>query len=251
MTQLIILAIIAYFIYRIYKGYQRFEHVSHRRSQPFNTIALDKESIQNSELGLFVALVAKVAKADGRVDELEAELISNLFSDIASIFDDTTAAKDIFKEIFNQEKQIRINVDNIATQLYQLTFNSLQKRMTMMQFLCNLAYVDGELSHAEEAMLLKIGAFLHIDAVETIIKQCASNFSHVRTQSSVDEAYALLEANDAMTLSEIKKCYRNKIKAYHPDIVKAQGKDEAYLKEATQKAQEINAAYELIKSIKQ
>ena len=51
-------------------------------------------------------------------------------------------------------------------------------------------------------------------------------------------------------MTTIKKAYRKLVKEYHPDIIKAQGKDEAYLQEATRKTQEINEAYELIKRAK-
>ena len=37
------------------------------------------------------------------------------------------------------------------------------------------------------------------------------------------------------------------MREFHPDIIKSQGKDESYMKEATEKTQEINQAYELIK----
>jgi DnaJ like chaperone protein len=37
-------------------------------------------------LGLFVALVVKVAKVDGRVDALEAQLVGMMFDDISKVF---------------------------------------------------------------------------------------------------------------------------------------------------------------------
>jgi DnaJ like chaperone protein len=37
------------------------------------------------------------------------------------------------------------------------------------------------------------------------------------------------------------------VREYHPDIIKSQGKSEAYMQEATAKTQEINQAYEMIK----
>jgi DnaJ like chaperone protein len=52
-------------------------------------------------------------------------------------------------------------------------------------------------------------------------------------------------------MKTIKKKYRELVRKYPPDIIKAQGKDEAYLKEATQKTQEINEAYEIIKKARE
>ncbi len=57
--------------------------------------ASSKESFRQSELGLFIALVAKVAKADGRVDELEAQLIGIMFDDISRIFPNKEKTRDL------------------------------------------------------------------------------------------------------------------------------------------------------------
>jgi DnaJ like chaperone protein len=37
------------------------------------------------------------------------------------------------------------------------------------------------------------------------------------------------------------------VREYHPDLIKSQGASDEYLREATEKVQEINAAYEMIK----
>ena len=59
--------------------------------------------------------------------------------------------------------------------------------------------------------------------------------------------YQVLGVGRDSSVDEIKKVYRKLAREYHPDIIKAQGKDENYLKEATAKTQEINFAYEMIK----
>jgi DnaJ like chaperone protein len=66
-------------------------------------------------------------------------------------------------------------------------------------------------------------------------------------QTTLKDAYAVLGVNENDSLESIKKAYRKLVREYHPDIIKAQGKDENYLKEATAKTQEINSAYEMIK----
>ena len=68
-----------YVAFKLYKVYAR---------KKLNKLSSSKELFRESELGLLIALVAKVAKADGRVSELEAQLISIMFDDISKIFDD-------------------------------------------------------------------------------------------------------------------------------------------------------------------
>ncbi|MDD2784410.1 MAG: molecular chaperone DjlA, partial [Sulfuricurvum sp.] len=74
MTQIFLLIFVITIFYWVYKGYSRNQVVYSKKQ--FQHFVITKEHLANSELGLFVALVAKVAKADGRVDELEAELVS-------------------------------------------------------------------------------------------------------------------------------------------------------------------------------
>ena len=247
MTQFFILALVVFFIYWLTKGYSRNAHTYSRKQ--FQGFVLNREHLAKSELGLFVALVAKLAKVDGRVDELEAELISNMFNDISSLFPEPHTTKELLKEIFNTEKEIAINLDNVASSLYDVLRNDEQKRLRMMQFLVNLAYIDGVLSHTEEAMLREISKFLRIssDVLDSILEQFGALHSHSIKESSIDNAYRLLGITTDTHNDGVKKAYRAKVREFHPDIIKSQGASEEYLKEATVKVQEINAAYEMIK----
>ncbi|MEA2111439.1 MAG: DnaJ domain-containing protein [Campylobacterota bacterium] len=249
MGNLIIYAIVGYILYRIYKSYRRFEKVYYR--QEFKNMVLTKEHLETNELGLFVALTAKLAKADGRVDELEAELVSNMFNDISRVFPDQDHAKSLLKEIFNQEKDIKFNFDEKAHALRATLRGDERKVRDMLGFWINLAFIDGSLSHAEENMLYKLAAFLHVDeaTLHSMIEQFKNVYKNSHVQSSIDDAYKLLGVSKDSSLGDVKKAYRKLVKQYHPDIVKAQGADEAYMQEATQKVQEVNAAYEQIKKI--
>ena len=248
MTQIFLLVFLAAIFYWISKGYSQYEGSEYSQKQ-FRGFVLTRESLAKSELGLFVALTAKVAKADGRVDELEAELVGNMFNDISSLFPEPETAKKLLKEIFDIEKQVPYNLDTVAQALYSIIQNDAHKRMQMMQFLVNLAYIDGTLSHSEESMLTKIAAFLHFSTNEfTAILEQFGSFHHKSVkESSIDSAYTLLGITNQASNDELKRAYRALVKQYHPDIVKAQGADEDYIQVSTAKVQEINAAYEMIK----
>ena len=243
-----------FFIFRwIFNSYRRFQRLYYKQGQ-FQNTAVTHEAVANSELGVFVALIAKVAKADGKVHELEAELVGNMFTDISKAFGETHKEKvrAILKEIFNQEKDIVRNVDTLASKLQALTRGDKQKRLMMLSFLINLAYIDGELSHAEENLIIKIAAFLEISGaeIEAIMQRFASMSGGNASQTSVSDAYSTLGASKEDDLATIKKKYRTLVKKYHPDIMKAKGASEAYIKDATEKVQKINTAYEMIKKEK-
>jgi DnaJ like chaperone protein len=251
MFNLILFGIVVYMLFRIFKSYKRFQQHYYTQEQ-FKNMRISKEAIAGSELGLFVALCAKVAKADGRIDELEAELIGNMFTDISRVFPEPQKVKEYLKEIFSEEKKQPRNVDRIVSELYILIHKDRQKRQMMMSFLINIAFIDGKVTHAEESLLTKIAAFLHFssDEFESMMQQFRSSFAHTSVHSSVDEAYKLLGATASDDLDTIKKKYRTLVKKHHPDIIKAQGADEDYVRAATQKIQKINEAYETIKKQK-
>jgi DnaJ like chaperone protein len=232
-------------------GYRRFERIYYTQKQ-FQNFKVTKAALHTSELGLFVALMAKVAKADGRVHELEAELVSNMLNDISKIFPQPDVAKGYLKEIFNEEKNRSTNIDEVASALYIHLRNSKEKTHMMLMFLINLAFIDGTFSQAEERIITKIAALLHVsqNELDMMLSRFSQMHSNVTTQSSIEDAYRLLEVDENASMDSIKKAYRKAVKKHHPDLMKAQGKSDKYIEESTAKMQEINAAYETLKKIK-
>ncbi|MCX6073633.1 MAG: DnaJ domain-containing protein [Campylobacterales bacterium] len=247
MTQIIILIVVIILIYWLTKGFSKNQHAYAKKQ--FAGFGLNKETLAHSELGLFVALAAKVSKADGRVDELEAELISNMLTDISALFPDPSAIKKLLKEIFDEEKDALHNLDLVAQALYKILQDDSHKRQKMVEFLINLSYIDGTLSHSEEEMVRRIGYYLGFSDkdLNAMVEQFGSYHRTSVKESSIDQSYTLLGISSDATNDEVKKAYRSLVREYHPDIIKAQGASDEYLKEATIKVQEINEAYEMIK----
>ena len=204
-----------------------------------------------SELGLFVALVAKVAKADGRVQELEAQLIGMMFDDISTIFPDKAKTRAILKEIFNEEKQRDDDTTQIAQSLNKLLGRSRLKPKQYVGFLIQLAFVDNGISADEERVLRQIVNELNMtqdDYIAMVSK--FENMKQTKQQSiTTEEAYEILGVKAGDDAAQIKKTYRNLVRQYHPDIIKSQDKDDSYMEEATAKMQEINQAYDIIKKM--
>lgn len=251
MTTIIIFALFGAVLFYIFKSYSHYEEFS---KEAFKNFSINKESIKNSELGLFVALVAKVAKADGKVDSLEAELVSIMFDDISNIFPEPQKTKEILKEIFNEEKNNLSNVEDIAHQLSLHVKRDKAKQQQFMGFLIQLAFVDGEVSPNEEEVIKTIAQSLEFDP--EIYHKIFDQFEQMANQkpkteeNNLQKAYEILGVSQNDDMQTIKKAYRKLVKQYHPDIIKAQGKDENYIKEATLKTQEINQAYETIKKFR-
>ena len=246
MSNIIILALLGFVFYYIFKSYSKYTAYS---QEAFKNFSVSKESLAKSELGLFVALVAKVAKADGKVDALEAQLIGIMFDDIAAVFPEPQRTKEILKEIFAQEKLRTDDTQSIAQTLGMAIKRDRAKQQQFMGFLIQLAFVDGEVSQSEEAVLQTIAQALEFDpnAYHAIFDRFEEMLQNMRPKENIQDAYDLLGVGEHDDMNTIKKAYRKLIKQYHPDIIKAQGKSEAYMQEATAKTQEINQAYEMIK----
>lgn len=247
MGNIILFALLGLFFYWIFKSYSKYDAYS---KEAFQNFSLSKESLQKSELGLFVALVAKVAKADGRVDALEAQLIGIMFDDISALFPEPQKTKELLKEIFSEEKERSDNLEAVAHTLAQLTKRNQAQQHHFMGFLIQLAFVDGTVSKSEEKMLAAIAEAFALDPkiYHAMFDQFEKMMHNITPKANINDAYKLLGVKESDDMDSIKKAYRKLIREYHPDIVKSQGRGEAYMQEATAKTQEINQAYEMIKT---
>ena len=238
----ITLSIIAslYVAFKLYKFYAR---------RKLNKLLNSKKLFKQSELGLFVSLVAKVAKADGKVHELEAQLIGMMFDDISKIFNEKEKARAIMKEIFNEEKQKENDTKQIAQDLNKLLGRSMLKRKQFIAFLIQLAFIDDGISTQEEKVLREIMQELNIDSsvYDEIVNKFENMMKNKQQTMSPNKAYEILGVKESDDMDTIKKAYRKLIREFHPDIISSQNKDESYMEEATAKTQEINQAYQVIK----
>jgi DnaJ like chaperone protein len=229
--------------FKLYKFYAK---------KKLNKLSGSKELFAKSELGLFVALVAKVAKADGRVQELEAQLIGIMFDDISKIFDEKEKTRAIMKEIFNEEKQKDGDTKEIAQALNKLLGRAVFKRKQFVAFLIQLAFIDDGISPEEDKVLRDIMQELNItpEVYDEIVNKFKNMMKNKQQTMTPKEAYEILGVKESDDMNTIKKAYRKLIREYHPDIISSQNKDETYMEEATAKTQEINQAYQVIKDEK-
>lgn len=229
----------------------------------------DKKNYENlnfNEAKFIIALVAKVAKSDGRINHEEADLISALLDDLISHFGGGKTERDALKEIFNFEKISNNKAFNIAFEYQKSCKISQSRKLEILNFLFNLAYVDGEFSSAEREILNEICdgfEFNEIlkreifDRFEIFFR--ARNFGnfgyekHYENSNGYDDykshqksPYEVLGVSENADFNEIKAKYRELVKKYHPDILMGKGASEQTIQEATKKLQEINEAYEIL-----
>lgn len=250
MTYMIVLAVIVLF-YFLTKNYNADDYTQKIHVNEKQTL---KGDLREHEAGLLVALMAKVAKADGRVSELEAELLGLTLSDIARVFEESERVREELKAIYQTEMQTFDNTLVISKKYLKLTQNDYAKRLKVMEYLLNLAFIDGEFSQTERMINEDISDALDIRRAdfERMIEQFKTFYTHKAEQKrfGIQNAYDVLGVSPQDDMESIKKKYRALVKEYHPDILMGQGKDQSIIDAATAKLQEINEAYETIKKEK-
>jgi DnaJ like chaperone protein len=204
MTQLLIFLVVAGLFYYLNKDYKSedYQHIQVDSKQKLQGNLIDHEA------GLLVALLAKVAKADGKVGELEAELLSHTFTDIASHFENSHQIREQLKQIYKEQKDIFENTIEISQKYLQLSKNNYQKRLQLMEYLLNLAFIDGEFSKTEFMITEDIANALQIkraDFEELILKfETFYANKEAQTKISKEKACKILEVDCNDSIEKIK-----------------------------------------------
>ena len=239
--------VLFYFLTKNYKS-DAYQHIKVNTKQKLEGL------LEEHEAGLLVALMAKVAKADGKVSELEAELLGLTFTDISQAFEESEKIREALKVIYKKELESFDNTIIVSKKYFKLTKNEYSKRLKLMEYLLNLAFIDGEFSQTEMMITEDIASSLEIKRAdfERLISQFEQFYTARQTQKklTLQKAYEILGASLEDDFEVIKKKYRTLVKEYHPDILMGQGKEQSIIDQATTKLQEINEAYEMIKKEK-
>ncbi|MBS4275728.1 DnaJ-like membrane chaperone protein [Campylobacter vulpis] len=191
-----------------------------------------------------IALLAKIAKSDGRVSEKEAEMISELLD--ANAKDERERA--FLKSAFNEHKENLNDVFEVAKDFLREVPLPKNERFNVLRVLVFMALIDGEFNAKKRELLEQIAKAFNIslNELEAFIESL-SKLKSPKKELNENEAYALLELNTGASLSEVKKQYRTLAKKYHPDILNANNVSEEELKRGVEQFQKINEAYEFLK----
>jgi len=250
MEKLLILVVVGIVFYMLNRNYKSSDYL-HIKVDGKQSL---KGDIADHEAGLLIAMLAKVAKADGNVSELEAEILSHTFTDISNHFENSEDIREKLKNIYKKEMNSFDNTINVASKYFSLTKKEYAKRLKVMEYLLNLAFIDGDFSNAEFLITEDISKALEIKKVdfESMIAQFEQFYTQKQNSKelSLENACKILGVNVSDDMPTIKKKYRDLVKQNHPDIVTGQGAEQSIIDEATKKLQEINEAYEILKKEK-
>ena len=198
-----------------------------------------------------------LAKADGRVSELEIAAARSVMSDLR------LNAAQVHEAIacFSQGKQAQFDLNGELSQLAAACRGraGLARTFVEIQLRAGLAGNDLEgpvrplVNHVAAALSVSRLELAQIEAVLRIQRGAAraSGTAYGAPQPSRDraleEAYRVLETTPGASDEEIVKAYRRQLHRHHPDKLKANGLPESMMAHAKQRTQQIIEAWELVR----
>ncbi len=194
-------------------------------------------------------LMGKLAKADGHISKDEINHVEQFIQQMGMSAEHRSEAITQFKRGSTADFDITNTLDQFMT----ACGHTLNLKQVLLMYLIVMALADGKLDSAEQALLEKIALRLGYSSTEfkqlldMVLNQSHFAGGQVHSATALEDAYKALGVSKDNTNQEIKRAYRKLMSQYHPDKLIGQGLPEDMIAVATEQAQEIQVAYDLIK----
>ncbi|WP_198266379.1 co-chaperone DjlA [sulfur-oxidizing endosymbiont of Gigantopelta aegis] len=207
------------------------------------------------------SIMGHIAKADGHVTKDEIAMAKQIMDHMKLDAEQKKAAI----ALFNQGKQADFDLDGVLFQFKQVAHRRTTLLQMFMEIQLHAAFADGKMDEAEQLIINKVAQRLgftnrHIEQLSALVRsnlglggnryyynQGDENKSH---SELVKEAYEMLGVSAASSDAEVKKAYRRLMNQHHPDKLVSKGLPEEMIQMATEKTQQIKAAYEMVKEVR-
>ena len=198
-------------------------------------------------------LLGYLAKADGRISQQEIDHTEAVIRQMGLTADQRQHAIALFREGAAPafDPAVAVSGFNEVCGAHPLL------RQTLLSSLIALALADGhQLQDAERSALQRVAGFMGFDAGQLAqllqMMQAQEQFhyqGHVQSggEGAIAAAYRALGVDADCDEQTLKRAYRKLMSQHHPDKLIARGVPESMIRLATEKSQEIQAAYDTVR----
>ncbi|CDG48826.1 co-chaperone DjlA [Serratia symbiotica] len=215
---------------------------------------------QQTRQGLFFRTTFQVmghlTKSKGRVTEVDIQ-VASLFMDRLQLHGEARIAA---QQAFREGKQSQFPLRETLQQLRSICFGRFDLIRMFLEIQFQAAFADGLLHPNERQVLYVIAEELGISHLQ--FDQFLSmmeggrrfgggqrgGYQQAQRGPTMEDACKVLGVNSRDDATTIKRAYRKLMSEHHPDKLVAKGLPPQMMEMAKQKAQEIQAAYDLIKN---
>ena len=187
------------------------------------------------------SLAAKVAKADGQVTGDEIRAFDGFLQNSLrmSVEDRRFAA-----EVFNRARDSATPASEFAQQMRAVFRGQTDRLRDVVTILLMVAFADGKLHAAEEALLRSISNDMGLSDAD--YQSCKATFMASAGLSDIDP-YAVLGVPTLASDAEVRGAHRRLVREYHPDVLESKGLPEDFKEFAAKKMSAINDAWSMVR----
>lgn len=217
----------------------------------------ERSQITNHMVFLYTsyAVMGHIAKASGQVTQADIDVAS-------ALMDRMGLEGERRREMQEAHREGRLAGFPLREKLIEFK-DICYGRHDVMQFFLEIqlqaAFADGELHIKEQQILFTIADILGFQRAsleqlfsmwqaEQRFRRHAGSARPQDQQLQLKEAYQLLGVQSSDDMAVVKKAYRKLMSQHHPDKLMAKGVPQEAMQMAKEKTQDIQAAYELIRS---
>lgn len=201
-------------------------------------------SIQQQQMAFALAitsLAAKVAKADGQVTGNEVQAFDSFLKNSMRLSDDD---RRFAAQVFNEARNSTTSAAEFAQQLRSVFREQADRLRDVVTVLLMVAFADGKLHAAEEALLRDISSEMGLS--EADYQSCKATFMATAGVSNFDP-YEVLGVPSSASDTQVRAAHRRLVRDYHPDILESKGLAEDFKEFAAQKMSAINEAWSAVR----